>query len=120
MKHGWWTLAAALVLPVAVGCSVLGRGVGGGSGVSDSTFVSTIVALRRIGADSSLDSMARDSARRTLLRDNGLTVERLEEAARSMAADPEHALAVWREIDERIDREHAPPSMRAPKAPARK
>lgn len=106
--------ASALLLFGALGCP--GRGGLGGSGVDDSTFVRTIVELRRIGADSSLDSMARDSARRTLLRHRGVTTRQLEDAARAMAADPDRAIAIWRTIDDRVNgRPPAKPPMRSPK-----
>lgn len=111
---------AALLLSGALGCP--GRGDLGGGGVNDSTFVNTIVELRRIGADSSLDSTARDSARRALLRRRGLTARQLEDAARAMAANPDRAIAIWRAIDDHINdakrpaaKRTTPPPMRSPK-----
>jgi hypothetical protein len=80
----------------------------GGSTVSDSTFVAAMAELRTIEADQAMDSTARDSARTAVLRRNGISPADLEEAARAMARDPDHALAVWRAIERRTEGERAP------------
>lgn len=108
----WIRLAAGAAL--AGGLAACHRGGRATEGVSDSTFVATIVQLRRIGTDSSLDSTARDSARRMVLRQRGLTAARLEDVARSMASDPDHAIAVWRAIDEQLDPRHGIPVRHLP------
>jgi hypothetical protein len=76
--------------------------------VSDSTFVATMADLRRIGADTTMDSTSRDSARAAILRKRQLTPQELERAARALADDPEHALAVWQKIEERANERPAP------------
>ncbi|MBX6333002.1 MAG: hypothetical protein IRY91_14235, partial [Gemmatimonadaceae bacterium] len=88
------TLAAPVLVAVLSGCPR----PAGTKVMGDSTFVSTMVALRRIEADSLMDSTARDSARTVVLRHHGVTADELEQAARAMAADLDHASAVWREI----------------------
>lgn len=86
---------AALLLGAGVGCT------GGpvARHVSDSTFVRTMVQLRRVAADSSLDSASRDSARKATLERNGLTATELEQAAASLASDPDRAARLWRVIE---------------------
>jgi hypothetical protein len=88
---------AGLALIGVLACQPAERG----GVVSDSTFIAAMAALRRIGADTLMDSTARDSARKVVLRRYRLTPERLEQAARALADDPDHALAVWRAIEER-------------------
>ena len=73
------------------------------SGVTDSTFVETIVALRRINLDPALDSARRAAARDSLLQSRDLTAETLDAAARALASDPDRAFALW----QRITRESA-------------
>jgi len=77
------------------------------AGLPDSTFVATMVQLRRIHADSTLDSMMKDSARRETLRAHGLTAATLEQAARALADHPQRAMNVFKQID----RESAPRAM---------
>ncbi len=84
----------ALVLSVLVGCKQ-GEIV---SGVTDSTFVETIVALRLINIDPALDSARRAAARDSLLQSRDLTAETLEAAARGLADDPDRAFALWQRI----------------------
>ena len=84
----------ALVLSVLVGCKQ-GEIV---SGVTDSTFVETIVALRLINIDPALDSARRVAARDSLLQSRDLTAETLEAAARALADDPDRAFALWQRI----------------------
>jgi hypothetical protein len=89
------TLAVhALILSAMVGCRQ-GEIAGG---VTDSTFVTTMTALRRINANQSLDSAGRASARDSVLQGRDLTPEKLEQAARVLSEDPERALALWQRI----------------------
>lgn len=94
-------LAAALLLAACPRRSSAG-------GVPDSTFVATMVQLREVHGDSVLDSVAKDSARREVLRAHGLSANELERAARALAANPSHALAVFKEIDRRSTGRPAP------------
>lgn len=71
-------------------------------GISDSTFVATIAQLHSISADTALDSASRASARAAVLQREGLTADSLERAARAMASDPQHALAVWTAIQQHV------------------
>lgn len=87
-----WLLAGALLLAACTHPSSAG-------GVPDSTFVAAMVALRKVHGDTTLTSMAQDSVRREVLRTHGLTADELERAARALAANPDHAIAVFREID---------------------
>ncbi len=84
----------ALVLSVLVGCKQ-GEIV---SGVTDSTFVETIVALRLINIDPALDRARRAAARDSLLQSRDLTAETLEAAARALADDPDRAFTLWQRI----------------------
>jgi cell wall assembly regulator SMI1 len=110
------TLAAPVLVAVLSGCP---RPTGTET-MGDSTFVATMVALRRIEADSLMDSTARDSARTVVLRHHGVTAGELEQAARAMAEDLDHASAVWREIAKQSTTRPAstPPSRPAKPAPA--
>lgn len=71
-------------------------------GVSDSTFVATIVKLHGINADTMLDSVSRAAARSAVLKRQGVTVEELERVARAMASDPRHAMEVWLAIQQGV------------------
>jgi hypothetical protein len=94
-----WLALVALVLMAGVsGC----RRDKASAGISDSTFVATIAQLHAVNADTSLDSTGRAAARQAVLREQGVTGEALERAARAMAADPEHALVVWTAIEQRV------------------
>ncbi len=73
------------------------------AGMSDSTFVDVMARLHRIDADERLSREERDSLRRETLQEEGLRPEQLEEAARSLADNPERALAIWRAIERRVD-----------------
>lgn len=90
-----------IALVALIGIAGCRRG-GASAGVSDSTFVAAIAELHAINADTSLDSTARAAARRRVLQERGVTGDALERAARAMAEDPEHALAVWTAIDHRV------------------
>ena len=62
---------------------------------ADSTFIATMVELRRLPAGIPGDSAVRGA----VLRKHGLTRDSLERIARRLAQTPEHAAAVWREIE---------------------
>lgn len=62
---------------------------------SDSSFVAAMVELRRVPAGPA----GTEAARHAILRRRRLTVDSLERYARRLATNPEHAAAVWREID---------------------
>lgn len=95
MTRASFALACTLTLAVA-GCTRPGMAT---SDVSDSTFVRTMVALRKLELDQSVDSATLDSARRVVLRRHGVTVNQLETKARALAGDAQHASDVWRAID---------------------
>ena len=69
------------------------------AGISDSTFVATMVELRKIQEDPILDSAAQAAARTEVLQSRGLTPEALERAARALADDPAHAADIAQAID---------------------
>jgi hypothetical protein len=68
-------------------------------GMTDTTFVKTMVGLWRVATDSSIDSTARDSARRQVLRLNQVTVEQLDAASKKLALEPVRANSLWARID---------------------
>ncbi len=81
------------------------------SSAVDSLFVNTMADLRRIRADRTLDSTARDSAREATLERHGVSADELVDMARELARDPGRALEDWREIERLTvqDTVHAPP-----------
>lgn len=96
-----WLLAGALLLAACQRPTSAG-------GVPDSTFVATMVALRKVHGDTSLSVTAMDSARSAVLRAHGLTAGNMERAARALAGNPKHAMAVFREIDKQAAAHPAP------------
>jgi len=68
-------------------------------GMTDTTFVHTMIRLHAVAVDSSLDSVARDSARRGVLRDNHVTVAQLDAAVESLSFDTRRAESLWTRID---------------------
>jgi hypothetical protein len=84
----------ALLILGVLGCR---RGELAG-GMTDSTFVTTMVALRRINADEARDSASRAAARDSVLQGRDLTPALLEQAAAALAEDPDRALRVWTRI----------------------
>jgi len=68
-------------------------------GMTDTTFVRTMVRLHAVAVDSQLDSVARDSARRMVLRDMKVTAEQLDTAAMRLAREPTRAESLWTRID---------------------
>jgi hypothetical protein len=73
-------------------------------GMSDSTFVRTIVRLRRVGEDTALDSLAKDSVRRVVLRQQKVTVDQLDAAAKALSAQPKRADTLWQTIENQVAR----------------
>ena len=98
-----------VVVVVAAGCPAADRPVD--LGMSDSTFVRTLVRLRRVAEDTALDSLAKDSARKVVLRNQKVTVEQLDSAAKALAAQPRRADTLWQTIENQMARRQpgAPP-----------
>ena len=71
------------------------------AGVSDSTFVATMVALTRINQEEARDSASRAAARDSVLQSRGLTEDDMERAARALEQDPERAVELWKRISPR-------------------
>lgn len=69
--------------------------------MDDSTFVAAMARLHVIDRKSQLSDAARDSLRRGVLQEQGLTVDELERQARHYAANPARASAIWTEISKR-------------------
>jgi hypothetical protein len=66
--------------------------------MDDSTFVATMARLHAIERNYDLSDGARDSLRRGVLQEQGLTPADLERQARHYADDPAHASAIWSAI----------------------
>src|SRR5215207_8875645 len=100
MTHARLRLLTALpaLAAAAVGC----RRAELTGGVSDSAFVRTMVELRGVQANVTLDSAGRAEARQAALQRHRLTPGDLEEAASELADDPERASRVWQEIERRL------------------
>jgi hypothetical protein len=87
---------------VAVGIAALSTGCAAGdivSGVSDSTFVRTMVALRQLPTGTSIDTIARAQSRDSILEAHGVTAAQLESAAVHLADQPDRAAGLWRMIE---------------------
>jgi hypothetical protein len=84
-----------------LGAAIAACAKGGGGVVDDSTFVATMAQLHAIERDHQLSDVVRDSLRRRVLQEQGLTVALLERQAREYARDPGHASAIWREISQK-------------------
>ncbi|HSA56428.1 MAG TPA: hypothetical protein VLE53_12045 [Gemmatimonadaceae bacterium] len=69
------------------------------SGVSDSTFARTMIALRRLPLATGGDTTARTAARDSILRAHGVTAAQLESAAVRLASQPDRAANLWRVIE---------------------
>ena len=91
-------LAVVVLTAVAAGagCRREPREAGG---MSDSTFVATMVELRRLDTALTADSAARATMRGAVLQRRGVTVAELERAATALANDPTHAARVFHMID---------------------
>jgi hypothetical protein len=80
-------------------------------GMTDSTFVKTMVRLRKVNADSTIDSLGKDSARKMVLRQQGVTVAKLDTAAKLLSIQPARAESIWKAIEEGVHpRPAAPPA----------
>ena len=84
-----------------LGAAIAACAKGGGAVVDDSTFVATMARLHAIERDHQLSDMVRDSLRRRVLQEQGLTAALLERQAREYARDPGRASAIWREINQK-------------------
>ena len=82
-------------------------------GARDSTFVATMVELRRIPAGTPADSITRNA----VLRRRRVTPGELEAVASELAADPARAVRVWRQIDAGAAAAPAPPPAPPPITP---
>ena len=69
--------------------------------MDDSTFVAAMARLHVIDRKYQLSDAARDSLRRGVLQEQGLTVDELERQARHYASNPTRASAIWAEISKR-------------------
>jgi hypothetical protein len=87
----------------AIGCH---GGLGGADAAGDSTFVGAIADLRRAvlpgGAETTRDSAGRAAVRDSILRKYHVTTEALEDIARRLALNPDHAAEVLRAVDRRV------------------
>ena len=66
--------------------------------MDDSTFVTAMAQLHAIDRKHELSDAARDSLRRAVLQEQGLTSDELEQQARHYAGDPARASAIWNAI----------------------
>jgi hypothetical protein len=82
-------------------------------GMTDTTFVHTMLRLHAVAVDSSLDSLARDSARKMVLRENHVTAAQLDAAVESLAFDSRRAESLWSRID-RETKKKGPTPLGAP------
>jgi hypothetical protein len=71
---------------------------GGRAVMDDSTFVATMARLQVVERKADASEAVRDSLRRAVLQEQGLTPADLERQARSYADDPAHAAAIWTAI----------------------
>jgi hypothetical protein len=82
------------------------------AGVSDSTYVRAMSALRRLPAAPTMGQAARDRVRDSILRGYGMNAEQLEAATLSLADDPVRAAAIFRAIESRTPDPVADPPIR--------
>ena len=72
----------------------------------DSTFVATLAELRRAvlpgGAETTRDSAGRAAVRDSILRKYHVTPLALEDIARGLSRDPNHAAEILRAIDRKV------------------
>ena len=73
--------------------------------MSDSTFVETMIALRKLPIGDTIDTLARNRSRDAILRSHGVTAEQVESTAVRLANDPERAAEVWRAIENPVPRQ---------------
>jgi hypothetical protein len=67
--------------------------------MSDSTFVQTIVELRKLPVGVGIDVATRNRQRDSILREFGVTAAQLESTTIRLANDPARAAEIWREIE---------------------
>lgn len=97
------TLTLTVMLTVAGGAGGCRRATAV-DGVGETTFVATMVELRRLDTLTTTDSAARASARAAVLQRHGLTARQLERFAGALADDPAHAQEVFARIDSTVTR----------------
>lgn len=85
--------------------------------MDDSTFVTAMARLHAIERRYPLSDAARDSLRRAVLQEQGLTPAALERQARHYAGDPTRASAIWTAINKKVLTLTAADTV-APEAPA--
>ena len=69
--------------------------------MDDSTFVTAMARLHVIERKYQLSDAGRDSLRRAVLQEQGLTLEALERQARHYAGDPARASEIWKAINKK-------------------
>ena len=86
-------------LPLVVGCLLIGSSCRDPifQEMSDSTYIKTMVSLRRLPLGK--DSLSRARQRDSVLREFGITAKDLEAISSRLAADPELAATVYRAIE---------------------
>lgn len=92
MRKVWLLAVSAALLAACRGDEIV-------SGVSDSTFARTMIALRRLPLATTGDTIARVAARDSILRAHGITGSQLESAAVRLADQPDRAANLWRVIE---------------------
>jgi type II secretory pathway component HofQ len=97
------TLALTVMLTMASagGCR---RSASAVDGISETTFVGTMVELRRLDTATTGDSATKAAARAAVLQRRGLTAVQLERYAASLADDPAHAQELFARIDSTVTR----------------
>ncbi len=70
--------------------------------MDDSTFVEAMARLHALDRNSRLADATRDSLRRRVLQEEGLTSAELERQARHYADDPARAAAIWGAINTKM------------------
>ena len=69
--------------------------------MDDSTFVTAMARLHAVERKYQLTDAARDSLRRAVLQEQGLTQDDLERQARHYAGNPARASAIWTAISKK-------------------
>jgi len=97
------TLALTVMLTVVASAGGCRRSTAAVDGISETTFVVTMVELRRLDS-ATTDSATRAAARAAVLQRRGLTATQLERYAASLADDPARAQALLARIDSTVAR----------------
>jgi hypothetical protein len=71
------------------------------NGISDTTFVSVMAALKRVQDSTGVSTAQKAALRDSILQGRGLTPARLEAAARQLAQNPTRAQTVWQAVQRR-------------------